>query len=85
MAKVVFAEKALFDLDGIEAYIAKDSKERAKAFIEQFDETFYLLSQMPLMGRARNDLKTGVRMLVHRRYVILLRKLVRRKRVNLKV
>lgn len=26
---------------------------------------------MPLMGRARDDLRAGIRMFVHRRYVIL--------------
>lgn len=71
MGRVVFTESALLDLDSIEAYIAQDSPENASRFIVQLDETCHLLGEMPMMGRARDDLRAGVRMFVHRRYVIL--------------
>lgn len=50
MARVLFSEAALLDLDAIEAYIAQDSPENASRFILQLDETCHLLGDMPLMG-----------------------------------
>ena len=72
MAEVQYTEPALLDLDSIEQFIiSRSDTDTATNFINELSETFYLLAEMPKMGRARNDLQRGMRMFVHHRYVIL--------------
>jgi toxin ParE1/3/4 len=72
MAEVQYTEPALLDLDNIEEFIIRRSNiDIATNFINELSKTFHLLADMPHMGRARNDLQPGLRMFVHRRYVIL--------------
>lgn len=72
MANVQYTEPALLDLDGIEEFIiSRSDTDTAARFINELSKTFHLLANMPQMGRARNDLQRGLRMFVHRRYVIL--------------
>jgi toxin ParE1/3/4 len=74
MAEVHYNELALLDLDGIQDFIIERSdSDTATRFIDDLSETFYLLADMPQIGRARNDLEKGIRMFVHRRYTILYR------------
>ena len=72
MAEVHYTEPALLDLDAILEVIAQRSDmATATDFVNALSATFHLLAEMPQMGRARNDLQAGLRMLVYRRYVIL--------------
>ena len=68
-----FTESALVDLDDIWRYFAQRSKADATRFMGQLDDVFKLLADFPQAGRERNDLRPGIRMYVHRRYVILYR------------
>lgn len=71
MAVLEYSEPALFDLDDIWVYIAKGSRSNAERFTNELVETCRLLAAQPGMGRKRDDLKPGLRMFTHRRYVIL--------------
>lgn len=76
MAEVFYNELAVLDLDGILDFITQRSdSDTASRFVNDLSETFYLLADMPKMGRARNDLEKDIRMFVHRRYTILYREI----------
>ncbi len=67
---VLYTESALLDLDRIHKYYSRYSRERSDQFSERLGETIHLLAAMPLLGRSRDDLLSGVRMFVHERHVI---------------
>lgn len=73
MAVLHYSEPAILDLDGIFDRIAQEAGLAvASRFLGELRETCELLSEMPQIGRARNDLRRGVRSFVHRRgYVVL--------------
>jgi toxin ParE1/3/4 len=56
------------DLAEIWDFIAMDSVERADAFIDRFDAAFQTLASQAMIGRARDELATGLRSFVLRRY-----------------
>ena len=59
--------------DGIWAYIVKEGGNVAAAdsVIDAITERFYLFSQYPRMGRARDDLRSGLRSFAVGQYVIV--------------
>jgi plasmid stabilization system protein ParE len=60
MAEVQYTEPALLDLDSIEQFIiSRSDTDTATNFINELNETFHLLAEMPKMGRACNDLQRG--------------------------
>lgn len=58
------------DLIEIWDYIADDSEARADAFIDTIDRKIRALAEQPNMGRARDELETGLRSFPVGRYVI---------------
>lgn len=67
---VHFTESALLDLDQIHERYGRYSRERGDQFSGDLSETIYLLADLPLLGRARDDLLNGLRMFVYQRHVI---------------
>lgn len=70
MTEVLYTESALLDLDRIHEYYSRYSQGRGDQFSEKLSETIYLLATMPLLGRSRDELLSGLRMFVHERHVI---------------
>ncbi len=73
MPVIVKRPRAKTDLAEIWDYIADDSEARADAFIETIDRKFRALAGQPNMGRARDELETGLRSFPVGRYVIFYR------------
>jgi toxin ParE1/3/4 len=66
------APQARAELSSIWNYIAKESGNvAADDIIDALTERFYLLSQYPRMGRARDDLSPGLRSFAVGQYVIV--------------
>ncbi|MGO9006053.1 MAG: type II toxin-antitoxin system RelE/ParE family toxin [Beijerinckiaceae bacterium] len=67
------APQARAELSGIWNYIVKESGNAGAAdgIIDAITESFYLLSQYSRMGRARDDLRPGLRGFPVGQYVIL--------------
>jgi toxin ParE1/3/4 len=66
------APQALVDLDNIWNYIDENgSAAAADNIIDAITGRFYLLGQYPRIGRARDDLRAGVRSFLVGQYVIL--------------
>ncbi len=51
MVKVVWTQRALYDLEDIGDYISKDSFKYAKLTLEKLIDTASLIEQNPLLGR----------------------------------
>ena len=60
---LVFARRALADLDEIFDHIASDSPVRARSYVREIEEACATLRRMPLRGTSRPDLGPGVRAL----------------------
>lgn len=69
--EVDFHPLADLDLEDIYNYIAKDSPDRAIAFIRRIQMLCSSLVIMPERGRSRSDLAPGVRTLVFERRAII--------------
>jgi toxin ParE1/3/4 len=67
------APQARAELDNIWNYIARESGSFAAAdgVIDAITARFYLLAQHPYMGRARDDLRPGLRSFPVGQYVII--------------
>jgi toxin ParE1/3/4 len=66
------APPARAELGNIWAYIVKEGgSAAADGVIDALTERFYLLSQYPRMGRARDDLRPGLRSFAVGQYVIV--------------
>ena len=67
------APQARAELANIWNYIVKESGNvtAADGVIDAITERFYLLSQFPYMGRARDDLRAGLRSFAVGQYVII--------------
>ena len=67
------APQAQTELSNIWTYIVREggSVAAADAVIDAITERFYLLSQFPRIGRAREDLRSGLRSFAVGRYVII--------------
>jgi toxin ParE1/3/4 len=60
MPVIVKRPRTKTDLAEIWDYIADDSEARADAFIETIDRKFHALAGRPDIGRARDELETGL-------------------------
>lgn len=70
--KLIWSERALFDLENIRDYIAQDSSIRANHFIEQLLRTTRHLPEYPMSGKITPELNTpDIRELVHQGYRII--------------
>ena len=68
------APEAVTDLGSIWAYVAKDaSVDIADRLIDSVTHRFLLLATYPQMGRARDDLRPGMRSFPVAQYLILYR------------
>ncbi|MAU98308.1 MAG: plasmid stabilization protein [Fulvimarina sp.] len=71
-AAVIFSFEAMEHLDAIESYIAaRSSVTTAAAFVDSIIETCEGLTQFPHRGRARDDLRPGLRLVGFRRRVTI--------------
>ncbi|MGA2288216.1 type II toxin-antitoxin system RelE/ParE family toxin [Bradyrhizobium sp.] len=62
--------QAEVDLSTIWRFIANDSVKAADALLDRVEEAFEMLAQMPLAGRARNDLALNLRSFPVGNYII---------------
>ena len=69
--KLVYRPRANEDLEGIYRFIAQDSPTRAFGFIEKIQLRCDLLREYPEQGRARPDLKPGLRVIPYGRSVVI--------------
>ncbi len=74
MARYALLRRARADLHGIRDHILADNPSRAISFIEELLERCQLLADTPGMGRARDELRPGLRSFAHGSYVILYRR-----------
>ena len=74
MARYVLLRRARADLRGIRDHILKDNPPRAVGFVEELLERCQLLADNPGLGRARDELRPGLRSFAHGSYVILYRR-----------
>ena len=63
MLSLVYRHAALADLDAIYAYIESDNPRRAASFIQDIRNRCRVLCVHPKLGRARDDLSPGIRVL----------------------
>ena len=70
MPRVTRRPLAEADILEIWDYIAADSFAVADGWVDRLDEQFRVLATQPLMGRARDELATGVRSFPFGRYVV---------------
>ncbi len=73
MLPVVRTDQAEADLAEILEYLDQHSPLIAERVADAFDDRFRLLAQFPEMGRAREELSTGLRSVVVEHYVIFYR------------
>jgi toxin ParE1/3/4 len=73
MGKFRLADAARRDLEDIWDYIAKDNPSAADSFVEILLEKCRLLAGEPELGRDRPEIKTGLRSLPVKKYVIFYR------------
>ena len=69
--EVAFHQLAFDDLDALEDFIARDSPERAAAFIGRIRQFCSSLVEFPERGRLREDFGTGIRTLSFERRVVV--------------
>lgn len=70
--EVYYSESALVDLDEIERRLAAYSVDAAVRFFTELDDSFKLLAELPLLGKARDELQPGIRSFIYRgNYTIL--------------
>ena len=69
--KLVYRPRAQEDLEGIYRFIALDSPTRAFGYIEQIQHRCDLLRDSPEQGRARPDLRPGLRVVPYGRSVVI--------------
>ena len=67
---VEFSPAAEKDLESIGDYIAKDNPTRAVTFIQEIRDRCRVLDEAPLAAPLRPDIASGIRLLVHKRYLI---------------
>lgn len=71
--KLVFRQEAEADLADIYDHIAEDSAARAGKFVALIRQRCEPLRRYPEMGRARNDLRPGLRTFPVERYLVIYR------------
>lgn len=75
MASYHLRSKAEEDLLNIWKYIAENSPASATKLIRAFHQHFALLAENPQLGRARSDIRAGLRSFPVKRYLLLYRSL----------
>ena len=70
MSRVTRRPLAEADIFEIWDFIADDSIEAADRWVDQLDEKFKLLATQAMLGRARDELESGVRSFPFGRHVI---------------
>jgi toxin ParE1/3/4 len=71
MGSYTISDKAASDLAQLWDRISEGSSEEiADRFIDRLLEDFQLLADFPQLGKARDNLKPGMRSLAHQRYLI---------------
>lgn len=73
MARLRFSAHAQADLNDIGDYIAQDSPEHAARFVARIEQHCQLIASRPLIGRARDEVRPGLRSISYGRYVIFYR------------
>jgi toxin ParE1/3/4 len=73
MLSVVRTDQAETDLAEILDYAEERSPQAAERLARAIDDTCTLLSQLPLMGRTREELSPGLRSVVIEQYVLFYR------------
>ncbi|MEL7363818.1 MAG: type II toxin-antitoxin system RelE/ParE family toxin [Bacteroidota bacterium] len=69
--RVQFRQAAEDDLEAIWDYVVQAAgRDKADALVRSLYDTTVLLAEQPLMGRAREDLRSALRSFVVRPYVI---------------
>ena len=74
MARYTLLRRAQADLRGIRDHILADNPPRAISFIEELLERCQLLADTPGMGRARDELRPGLRSFAYGSYVLFYRR-----------
>jgi toxin ParE1/3/4 len=69
--KLIYRPRAAEDLEAIFQFIARDSPSRALHFVEGIERRCDLLRDAPEQGRARPDLRPGLRVVPYRRSVVI--------------
>jgi toxin ParE1/3/4 len=69
--KVTFRPVAKDDLQNIFRYISNDSPERAIAYVRRLHERCETLADFPELGRQRDDLALGLRILAFERSAVI--------------
>ena len=83
--EVVFHPLAFEDLDALDDFIARDSPERAAAFVDRIRQFCASLVEFPERGRLREDFGAGIRTLSFERRVVVAYKVQRRTVLSLRV
>lgn len=73
MGDVDLAASAKRDLEEIEDWMAQHNPAPAVSFIESLAHTLDGLANMPLMGRARPEIRPGLRSIVHGSHIVFYR------------
>ena len=73
--RLLLSPRAAADLEEIAVYIARDNPARAGSFVAELEATCRAAAAMPELYPVRGDLAPGLRMAVHRRYLVLYRDL----------
>lgn len=73
MPRLVFSPRAERDLEEIGDYIARSNPARALSFLNELRTRCDRIAANPGAYLAREDLAPGLRMAVHRRYLIFFR------------
>jgi toxin ParE1/3/4 len=68
---LTYSARAVEDLENIYRFIAEDSPPRAQHFIGQIQHRCDLLRDAPEQGRARPDLRKGLRVVPYGRSVVI--------------
>ena len=71
--RLSFSPRAADDLEEIGNYIARDSPSRAASFLDELESHCRVMTEMPRASPPREDLGPGLRMAVHKNYLILFR------------
>jgi toxin ParE1/3/4 len=69
--RLIYRPRAEEDLEAIYRFIAQDSPARAFSYIEQIQQRCDLLRDSPEQGRARPDLRPGLRVIPYGRSVVI--------------
>ena len=80
--RLALSPRAALDLEEIGEYIARDNPLRAKTFVREIRNQCRKAAKLPRSFPAREDIRPGVRMALHGRYVILFRIVAKRVRVE---